>query len=985
MSALPTVTTKNITLNVNATVLASTLISTVSSPTNLFISKYDFQDQGGDGGYFSLNGVKQADGVWITVTAYNLPNLTYTAGSTNGTEQLFVGVYDVQWSNAVALIETTKALALPLITASNISIYVNSAIQISNLIKSVSDPNNLPITLYAFRDSGGSGGYLSVNGAAQANNTWVPVTSDNLSSLQYVSGSSTGTDKVDMQVWDDQWSYFSTSTVTINPLPLPTITVLDQKLNVNAVILASNFISSVQNPNNLSTIAYDFQSSGTDGGYFILNGVNQPAKTWITIYSADLNNLVYFAGSTNGVDSVLVASNDGQWSKAVASNVTVNALALPILTTNDLILNTASSVNASKFIRTIADPNNLPILYYEFRDEGGSNGYFLLNNVKQVANTWIQVSSANLNNLTYVSGAAGGSEIIDIKIFDDQWSINQISNVTTTLSSSNITSTIKPLVGSYLAQGSEKISLTSLFNISSSLNNPKYLDVTLLDRLEYPFLIDPTSGYLITSSGITDPMISTKLLSYYFGTRTSDGKELGVVFTYDTASGRYFNQSYGFLDQISYVSSPFQNDNTYVSVFSTNDVNVILAIENDPNISFMDPVALGAYAANNNMVYNGTVDVVTRNDLNIIAPNHATPNSIVSSAYSFNGQLWNHNGCWVLASNISARAGASLPITSSGGAVSLYTGENTGKPISNGEWIVAYYGGNYTNPSLADVYKMIKPGDIVTMFGTKSGHITTIVSGSGSSAMTFDNTTSIYTQVDANDVILGSNSSISQEFIGLGVPASRVTIYRLDTPTIAVNTPILNCLSSDTVSLSKYIATTDAGGVGLLPILRYAVYDVPSAGGSNGLFNVGGSAKAATSQNLLYLNASDLATLTFQPPSATSSDKVLISAYNGSYWGDWASLNININSGFIDTYDGTYLVIPQLTNGTNTYSNVVVTVSNIVSVFLGTPAGSQDVYNPSNNQLAIQTVTAYGNTYTNVVITIGVIQSINGQPIHSFN
>ena len=80
-----------------------------------------------------------------------------------------------------------------------------------------------------------------------------------------------------------------------------------------------------------------------------------------------------------------------------------------------------------------------------------------------------------------------------------------------------------------------------------------------------------------------------------------------------------------------------------------------------------------------------------------------------------------------------------------------------------------------------------------------------------------------------------------------------------------------------------------------MPILRYAVYDVPTAGGSNGLFNVGGSAKAATSQNLLYLNASDLATLTFQPPSATSSDKVLISAYNGSYWGDWTSVRDHLN------------------------------------------------------------------------------------------
>jgi hypothetical protein len=872
---------------------------------------------------------------------------------------------------------------LPTLTAKNLTLTVGTTIYASNFISTVSDPNNFQITYYDFKDNGGDGGYFTLNGIKQANNVWITVAAYNLSNLTYTAGTNAGSETISIAVYDGQWSNYVNSIETTVLPPKPVVNVSNKNLNVNAVIFASDFILSVNNPNNLQTTAYDFKTNGSDGGYFTLNGVVQPVNTWITVSPSNLGNLVYTAGSQNGTENVSVASYDGQWSDYATSTVTVKALALPILVLNDLNLNTNTTISASKFVRTAYDPNNLPILFYDFKDDGGANGYFLLNNIRQPGNTWIQVAASELNNLVYVSGNLAGTETIEVSIYDDQWSKNQVSNISISSPSSLKSGTISPSVGSFLAVGSEKIKLSSLFNVPISDNNPKYIDVCFFDRLEYPFLITPQSGSLVTGSGSSIPLIPKNLLSFYFGTPTSDGMELGIVFTYEVASGRYLNKAYGYLDEMSYLSSPFQNDNTYVSVFSTNDLNLITSLQNDYNISFIDSVALGALAANNGITYNGSVDIVTRNDLNIIAPSHATPNSIVSTAMSFNGQFWNHNGCWVLASNISARAGATLPISSSGGAASLYTGENTGKPIANGEWIVAYYGGNYTKPSLSDVYQMIKPGDIVTMSGANGGHITTILSGSGATAMTFDNFTSAKTQIDANDVILGSNQSIAQEFNNIGAVPAKVTVYRLDTPTINLNTFSLNCTTNDNILLANYFSATDAGGAGLLPITKYAIYDQsPSDGNVNGKFIVGGVAKTGSAKNLLYVNPTDLSNLTFQPPSSVPTDKVYISAYNGSYWGDWSPITLNIGSTF-DSYDGNFLTIPTLLTNGKTFKNVVVTVGSILRVDGGLPINNYDSYF-STGELNIPSVYAYGNTFQNVAITIGVIVSIDGQPIHTF-
>ena len=192
------------------------------------------------------------------------------------------------------------------------------------------------------------------------------------------------------------------------------------------------------------------------------------------------------------------------------------------------------------------------------------------------------------------------------------------------------------------------------------------------------------------------------------------------MFTYDASTGQYTNATYGDLSNLVYTALTNPGDSTSVSIFTTEDPDIANQYANDP-------LTLVSYAPTSTS-YVGSVAVTTQPHFAGPTPDQATPRSMVTAAMSFVGHVCNMSGCWVLASNISAEAGASLPITST----------ILGVPgTASGEWIVAYNGpagqkGNWQS--------QITAGEIVVfMTSSYSGHITTVVSGTGGAAMVVDN------------------------------------------------------------------------------------------------------------------------------------------------------------------------------------------------------------------------------------------------------
>jgi uncharacterized repeat protein (TIGR03803 family) len=92
-------------------------------------------------------------------------------------------------------------------------------------------------------------------------------------------------------------------------------------------------------------------------------------------------------------------------------------------------------------------------------------------------------------------------------------------------------------------------------------------------------------------------------------------------------------------------------------------------------------------------------------------------------------------------------------------------------------------------------------------------------------------------------------------------------------------------------------------------------------------------------------------------------------------------LLICATSAYADTFNfsNRQLSIPSLVIGGATYTNMVVTVGNIVTLPSGTSAnGSEDSYDPQTNLLTVQTVVAGPATYHNAVVSVANLVSCDG-------
>ena len=407
------------------------------------------------------------------------------------------------------------------------------------------------------------------------------------------------------------------------------------------------------------------------------------------------------------------------------------------------------------------------------------------------------------------------------------------------------------------------IGLDQIFGVSAAITNPTYLVLTALDRNEY------TAGATGATGSFMGNGQALNLRSI-----GSDARGAGIVFTYQASTGRYYNSTYGYLDQLTYNSSGSAGDVTNLSLFGTN------------NLSQANAYASNAYAMMqvDAAGYLGSATIVTQPKFTGIVPTQTTPDSLVAVADGFVGQAWNMDGCWILTSTIAADAGASLPVQST--AVGL-PGQ------ANGEWIVAYNGpagqtGNWQS--------MVKAGEMVVFqTGSGGGHITTCVSGTGSSAMLVDNITYVNSSGaiqnaandgSSNDVIVAAPHIASQEWAG--VSASSVVIYELDTP-IVTDTVASDAIAANTsLGLGSLFTATDPANKA---IVQWQVYDT-AASDSLVMGGIVYHDHAATSA----LTTASLSSLSLLAGSTAAADTLEVRAYNGSYWGDWTSLGVAVSA-----------------------------------------------------------------------------------------
>ena len=447
----------------------------------------------------------------------------------------------------------------------------------------------------------------------------------------------------------------------------------------------------------------------------------------------------------------------------------------------------------------------------------------------------------------------------------------------------NLAAPISEKVGSYITNPAGVVSIKSLFNLVATSNSPKYLDICMSDRNEYAHALTPDFGTFIGNGHIAP--VYLKSVNTFFTSTYQNINESAIVFTYQASSGKYFNSIYGFLDDLNFVSGSLGNENAEISVFGTNNLSTLTNVDpiTSSLLSLYDTQYLANLAANKGIAYYGSIDVV--NALGS-PPAYATPNLIGINAAKFVGLTWNDNGCWVLASEISALSGASLPATS------LELGST---PINNSEWIVVYSAAHQSFPTLNQAESLLRPGDVVTVGWTGGGgHIFTVVSGYGLAAMTIDNSGLSANDGVTSDIVIQGAHSVSNMLALNHAIASSINIYRLDTPTITINVPSTSLAAGSGIYVNLLLSASDAGGAGTLAITKYAFYCAGTGSAQNDKFSIDGVLQTSHfSDNPLIVEAASISQVVLRAAvGAGGEDTVYVKAFNGIYWGDWSTFSV---------------------------------------------------------------------------------------------
>lgn len=402
---------------------------------------------------------------------------------------------------------------------------------------------------------------------------------------------------------------------------------------------------------------------------------------------------------------------------------------------------------------------------------------------------------------------------------------------------------------SILAGGAQTYLLSDLIDLVPDANSPATLAIRVYDRDAYSGVQSYDYGFF------TSPI----------GGKISAGTQYKPTTIYfDLKNGVYVSRDTGeALSAYQFTTSNQNFRSVYLSLFTHAEAGASYSG------NWLDP----------KWAHVSDMNVVTRNDYVDLSPNYATAEEIAAIAKGFIGKVWNDQGCWLLASNISAAAGASLPIASAKVGAQDIAG--------NTQWQVVFNGAQ----QVGDWRELLKPGDIVEMgfYGGKA-HIATVTSGEGHAALWVDNSGLSANTGSAADIIIQGEHSV--EDASYNAIDKTVVIFRLASATQDATTlptviapPVVTSYSQSiqagqSLPLRSLFSVKDPN---LLPMVSYQIVE---ANGSSHLELNGATNLATVAQQqsgITIVSAADLSKVTYS--AALGPGSLTITAFDGQGWG----------------------------------------------------------------------------------------------------
>ena len=413
----PTATAQDVSATRGQVISASSLFQASDADNNSLT--YFFYDNSADptSGHFTVNGVVQAAGTTFAVSAAQLAQTTFTAGSLNS-DDLFVNVHDgMAFSGPQEFHVNVPANHTPTVTASDVSATKGQTISASSLFQA-SDADGDGLTYFFYDNSADpTSGHFTVNGVVQAAGTTFAVSAAQLAQTTFTAGS-LNSDDLFVNVYDGMaFSGPQEFHVNVPANHTPTVTASDVSATKGQTISASSlFQASDADGDGLTYFFYD-NSADPTSGHFTVNGVVQAAGTTFAVSAAQLAQTTFTAGSFNS-DDLFVNVYDGMaFSGPQEFHVNVPANRAPTVTATDQTAPSGQVMSASSlFQASDADGDGLTYFFYD-NSADPTSGHFTVNGVVQAAGTTFAVSAAQLAQTTFTVGTAGTEDLF-VNVWD---------------------------------------------------------------------------------------------------------------------------------------------------------------------------------------------------------------------------------------------------------------------------------------------------------------------------------------------------------------------------------------------------------------------------------------------------------------------------------------------------------------------------------------------------------------------------------------
>jgi hypothetical protein len=315
---------------------------------------------------------------------------------------------------------------------STVSVAENQSIAASSLIASISNPSGDNITLYIFEDAGGGSGYFTVNGVRQPDGQWI-IPASSSDNVQYVGGSSPGTDTLDVGIYDYSTNQYYTSSTTTSATTMgnsaPVATVNNQTVKYGQQVPLTDLFSVSGGGITEYQVWFGDPEDGSPAlGALTNNGKAIAKNQWVTLSS--LSGLEYTGSATAGTDKIWVRAYNGSWSDTSEADITDPGLSAPVVRGHKRTVTDGEQIALTRLFSVTGHRITQYQLWFGDREDGSpALGAVTRRNGNPIAHErWVTVNS--LRSLEYSGSAKAGTDKIWVTAYNGVWSSMGESDIT---------------------------------------------------------------------------------------------------------------------------------------------------------------------------------------------------------------------------------------------------------------------------------------------------------------------------------------------------------------------------------------------------------------------------------------------------------------------------------------------------------------------------------------------------------------------------